>query len=62
MAMVTEQGWRGVLVAPPDPLAGIGGALRHAFLVDAAMRSLHGFADLLGRLDRIRAAAPVRRD
>ncbi len=59
MNIVKDQGWRGVLVAPPDPLAGIGGALRHAFLADA-MRSLHGFADQLTRLDRIRAAAPGR--
>ena len=58
MAMATDKGWRGVLVAPPNPLTGIGGALRHAFLVDAAMRSLHGFADLLARLDR--AEAPPR--
>ena len=60
MPTVEDHGWRGVLVAPPDPLAGIGGALRRAFLADA-MRPLHGFADLLARLDRIRAAAPGRR-
>ena len=61
MMTVKDHGWRGVVVAPPGPLAGIGGALRHAFLADA-MRSLHGFADLLARLDRIAAAAPPRRD
>lgn len=43
---------RGVLVAPPDPLAGVGEALRQAFLIDAATRSLHAFGDLLARLER----------
>jgi hypothetical protein len=40
------------MVAPPNPLAGIGGALRHAFMVDSATRSLQGFGDLLARLDQ----------
>ena len=34
--MVNEQGWRGVMVPPPNPLAAIGGALRHAFRVERA--------------------------
>ena len=61
MAMATEKGWRGVLVGAPDPLAGIGEALRRAFLVDAATRSRHGFADLLARLDRTGAARDDKR-
>jgi hypothetical protein len=61
MATATEKGWRGVLVAAPDPLAGIGEALRRAFLVDAAARSRHGFGDLLARLDRAGVAAPDHR-
>lgn len=51
MVMAADNGWRGVLVAPPNPLAGIGGALRHAFLVDRD-RSLQPFGDLLARLDQ----------
>jgi hypothetical protein len=50
--MATETGWRGVVVAPPNALAGIGGALRHAFLVDGAARSVQAFSDLLARLDQ----------
>ncbi|HEV2866819.1 MAG TPA: hypothetical protein VGX37_09900 [Allosphingosinicella sp.] len=50
--MAMDTGWRGVMVAPPNPLAGIGGALRHAFMVDSATRSLQGFGDLLARLDQ----------
>jgi hypothetical protein len=41
-----------VLVAPPNPLVGIGGALRHAFTIDGATRSIEAFALLLERLDR----------
>lgn len=52
MVMAAETGWRGVMVAPPNPLAGIGGALRHAFIVDGAARSAQAFGDLLARLDR----------
>ena len=52
MVMAAESGWRGVMIAPPNPLAGIGGALRHAFAMDAAGRSAHLFADLLARLDQ----------
>ena len=59
--MATEKGWRGVLVAAPDPLAGIGEALRRAFLVDAATRSRHGFGELLARLDRGAVAARDKR-
>jgi hypothetical protein len=40
------------MIAPPNPLAGIGGALRHAFAMDAAARSAQVFADLLARLDQ----------
>lgn len=42
--------WRCVMVAPPNPFAAIGGALRHAFPMDGEMRSLDRFADLLARL------------
>ena len=52
MVMAAESGWRGVVIAPPNPLAGIGGALRHAFIVDGATRSVQAFADLLARLDQ----------
>lgn len=52
MVMAGESGWRGVIVAPPNPLSGIGGALRHAFIVDGAGGSLRAFGDLLARLDR----------
>jgi hypothetical protein len=62
MMAVSDQCWRGVLVAPPSPLAGIGGALRHAFQVDAGLRSLHGFADLLAQLDRMCLPPPARRN
>ena len=48
MVMTCENGWRGVIVAPPNPLAGIGGALRHAFAVDGA--SLRDFDGLLAQL------------
>lgn len=61
MMAASDQCWRGVLVAPPSPLAGIGGALRHAFPADAGLRSLHGFADLLERLDGMCGPAPARR-
>lgn len=40
------------MIAPPNPLAGIGGALRHAFTMDAAARSAQAFSDLLARLDQ----------
>lgn len=41
-----------VKVAPPTVHAGLGNALRNAFQLDAETRSLRGFEDLLGRLDR----------
>ncbi|MDQ4087737.1 MAG: hypothetical protein M3177_06985 [Pseudomonadota bacterium] len=50
--MALGPGWRGVMVAPPNPLAGIGGALRHAFMLDSASRSVQAFGDLLARLDQ----------
>lgn len=52
MVMANQQGWRGVVVAPPNPLAGIGAALRHAFAMDQAKRSLELFEALLARLDQ----------
>lgn len=52
MVMANIQGWRGVLVAPPNPLAGIGGALRYAFAMEPAKRSIERFEALLARLDR----------
>jgi len=60
MVMAVETGWRGVMVAPPNPLAGIGGALRHAYAMDGEMRSLEPFGDLLDRLDRLAEPAPTR--
>lgn len=59
MVMVNEQGWRGVMVPPPNPLAAIGGALRHAFRVERAQGLPARFAELLARLDR--ALPPSRR-
>ena len=53
-----DKGWRVVLAPPPNRLAGIGSALRRAFLIDAAGRSLEAFADLLGRLNRNGAPPP----
>jgi hypothetical protein len=50
MVMSCLSGWRCVMVPPPNPKAAIGGALRHAFPMDGATRSLNGFADLLARL------------
>ena len=55
MVMANHNGWRGVLVPPPNPLAAIGGALRHAFAIDPAKRSLELFGELLARLDRHQA-------
>lgn len=52
MVMEQVQGWRSVMVAPPDPLAAIGGALRRAFPVDGAARKLDAYTLLLSRLDR----------
>jgi hypothetical protein len=48
--MTATHDWRCVPVPPPAPLAGIGEALRRAFPVSPAMRSLKAFADLLARL------------
>ncbi len=52
MIMVTNNVWRGVMTPPPDPLAGIGGALRHAFRID---RTVHAgpFMELVVCLERI---------
>ena len=58
MMMADGNGWRGIIVAPPNRLAGIGGALRHAFLIDTALRPLPGLAELLERLERADAAPP----
>ena len=41
---------RFVKVAPPTVHAGIGSALRHAYLLDGEARSLRKFEDLLDRL------------
>lgn len=41
-----------VKVAPPTVHAGIGNALREAFQMDNELRSLRGFEDLLGKVDR----------
>jgi len=41
-----------VKVAPPTVHAGVGNALREAFQMDGDTRSLRGFEDLLGRMDR----------
>ena len=60
--MDNERGWRGVLVPPPNPLAAIGGALRHAFRVDRRQASLTRFAGLLARLDRALPVSRRRRD
>ena len=62
MVMINEQGWRGVMVPPPNPLAAIGGALRHAFRVDRGEASPALFAGLLARLDRALPAGRRRRD
>ena len=51
MVMTHDPRWRGVLVPPPNRLAAIGEALRHAYPVDEAARSLHGVGDLRGQLD-----------
>ena len=50
-AMVNASCRRFVKVAPPTVHAGVGSALREAFLVDGEMRSLKMFDDLLARLD-----------
>jgi hypothetical protein len=42
---------RFVKVAPPTVHAGVGNALRQAFHLNGELRSLHGFEDLLKRLD-----------
>ena len=39
-----------VMVPAPNPLTAIGGALRHAFALDACTRSLRMFEALLARL------------
>ena len=49
--MVNASSRRFVKVAPPTVHAGVGSALREAFLVDGEMRSLKMFDDLLARLD-----------
>ncbi|WP_129791682.1 hypothetical protein [Sphingosinicella sp. CPCC 101087] len=41
---------RFVKVAPPTVHAGVGDALRHAFLMDSETRSLRKFEDLLDQL------------
>lgn len=53
MIMVTHNGWRGVMTPPPDPLAGIGGALRHAFRIERTARTAGPFQELVVCLDRI---------
>ena len=50
--MSSLSGWRCVMVPPPDTLAAVGGALRHAFPIDGPTRSLDAFAALLARLGR----------
>ena len=42
---------RFVKVAPPTIHAGIGDALRHAYMMDRELRSLKPFEDLLAALD-----------
>ena len=43
--------WKGVIIPPPNPLAGLGCALRHAFILTADARSRPDFDALLDRLD-----------
>ena len=50
MVMSAPTGWRCVIVPPPNPLAAIGGALRHAFPMDGRLRSLVGLEHLLQQL------------
>ena len=50
MVMSFEGGWRCVMVAPPNALAAVGGALRHAFPMNGSMRSLAPFEATLERL------------
>lgn len=50
MVMTAEGGWRGVMVPPPNMLAGIGAALRRAFPINDAGRTLDLFHDLTARL------------
>ena len=52
MVMSQRSDWRCVMVAPPNMLTAIGGALRRAFKMDGSLRSLESFASLLARLDR----------
>ena len=53
MVMSAPNGWRSVIVPPPNPRAAIGGALRHAFPVDGRNRSLAGFESLMEQLRSI---------
>jgi hypothetical protein len=50
-AMANGSVRRFVKVAPPTVHAGIGDALRHAFHMNAELRSLKPFEELLARLD-----------
>ena len=50
MVMSGHHGWRYVKVPLPDPLAAIGGALRHAFAMTGELRCHRRFAELLPRL------------
>ena len=50
-AMVNASSRRYVKVAPPTVHAGVGNALREAFLVDGETRSMKMFEELLARLD-----------
>jgi hypothetical protein len=50
-AMADNSTRRFVKVAPPTVHAGVGDALRRAFRLDAELRSLEPFRDLLARLD-----------
>lgn len=50
-AMLDASQKRFVRVAPPTVHAGVGNALREAFVLDGELRSLSKFEDLLARLD-----------
>ncbi len=54
MVMGNGTSWRGIIIPPPDPLAGIGGALRHAFMVDESCRSTAIYRQLVERLQQFR--------
>ena len=50
-AMTHASSRRFVKVAPPTVHAGVGNALREAFVMDGEMRSLCMFEELLAKLD-----------